>query len=177
MHGFCSTYLPGKPARYRSLLTFPGQQTLSHGHTSQSLAFHFGRSQRKMKLAYLCRLCSIPDSDRTSTLHQRQFWYRSQQYRLCARFNHHRPLSFRFPWSPFRRSKTAVKLHTLLDLRGNNPRLFTFHRAYCTMSTYSTLCCQNLVRSTSWIALTSISSAYIYLPWPQRSLLFGPSRT
>ena len=26
-----------------------------------------------------------------------------------------------FPWAPFRTSKAAVKLHTLLDLRGNIP--------------------------------------------------------
>ena len=26
-----------------------------------------------------------------------------------------------FPWAPFQRSKAAVKLHTLLDLRGNIP--------------------------------------------------------
>jgi len=26
-----------------------------------------------------------------------------------------------FPWAPFRKSKAAVKLHTLLDLRGNSP--------------------------------------------------------
>ena len=26
-----------------------------------------------------------------------------------------------FPWARFRRSKSAVKLHTLLDLRGNIP--------------------------------------------------------
>ena len=28
-----------------------------------------------------------------------------------------------FPWAPFRRTKAAVKLHTLLDLRGNIPAL------------------------------------------------------
>jgi hypothetical protein len=28
-----------------------------------------------------------------------------------------------FPWAPFRRSKAAAKLHTLLDLRGNIPTL------------------------------------------------------
>ena len=27
-----------------------------------------------------------------------------------------------FPWVPFRRAKAAVKMHTLLDLRGNIPR-------------------------------------------------------
>ena len=26
-----------------------------------------------------------------------------------------------FPWAPFRRAKAAIKLHTLLDLRGNIP--------------------------------------------------------
>ena len=26
-----------------------------------------------------------------------------------------------FPWAPFRETKAAVKLHTLLDLRGNIP--------------------------------------------------------
>ena len=26
-----------------------------------------------------------------------------------------------FPWAPFRKNKAAVKLHTLLDLRGNIP--------------------------------------------------------
>src|SRR5690606_32192903 len=26
-----------------------------------------------------------------------------------------------FPWAPFRRTKAAIKLHTLLDLRGNIP--------------------------------------------------------
>ena len=55
MHGFCSAYLPRKLARYRSLLTCPEQQTLSHGHTYQSLAIHFGRSQRETRLAYLRR--------------------------------------------------------------------------------------------------------------------------
>jgi len=31
-----------------------------------------------------------------------------------------------FPWTPFRATKAAVKMHTLLDLRGNIP---TFSRA------------------------------------------------
>ena len=28
-----------------------------------------------------------------------------------------------FPWAPFRTTKAAVKMHTLLDLRGNIPSL------------------------------------------------------
>jgi hypothetical protein len=101
LHGFRPVNLPGKPARHRSLPTRTEQQTLSHGHTSQSFSQYFGRSQRKTRLAHLRRLCSVLDSNRTSSIHQRQFWYRSQQYRLCTRFNHHRSLSFGFPLGAF----------------------------------------------------------------------------
>ena len=38
-----------------------------------------------------------------------------------------------FPWAKFRRQKGAVKLHTLLDLRGNIPILSTFPTGKCTM--------------------------------------------
>jgi len=36
-----------------------------------------------------------------------------------------------FPWARFRRRKAAVKMHTLLDLRGNIPA-FTSQTARCT---------------------------------------------
>jgi hypothetical protein len=35
-----------------------------------------------------------------------------------------------FPWAPFRLAKAAVKLHTLLDLRGNIPTFLDFERLY-----------------------------------------------
>lgn len=38
-----------------------------------------------------------------------------------------------FPWARFRETKAAIKLHTLLDLRGPIPVLFTFPMANCTM--------------------------------------------
>lgn len=43
-----------------------------------------------------------------------------------------------FPWAPFRTTKAAIKLHTLLDLRAQFPALSTFPMANCTMSTCST---------------------------------------
>ena len=33
-----------------------------------------------------------------------------------------------FPWAPFRTTKAAVKLHTLLDLRGQHPLLYLHQR-------------------------------------------------
>jgi len=44
-----------------------------------------------------------------------------------------------FPWARFRRHKGAVKLHTLLDLRGNIPSLSKLPRGKSTMSTPSTI--------------------------------------
>ena len=43
-----------------------------------------------------------------------------------------------FPWAKFRKTKAAVKLHTLLDLRGAIPSSSTSPMANCTMSTSST---------------------------------------
>ena len=40
---------------------------------------------------------------------------------LCARCHDHRSVPVVFPWAPFRSTKAAVKLHTLLDLRGSIP--------------------------------------------------------
>ena len=45
-----------------------------------------------------------------------------------------------FPWARSRATKAAVKLHTLLDLRGNIPCFVPFHPGKCTMSTCSTVC-------------------------------------
>jgi hypothetical protein len=63
-----------------------------------------------------------------------------------------------FPWAPFRSTKAAVKLHTLLDLRGNIPSFLHISDGSCTTSMSSTFCCRNRAPSTSWIAATSTSS-------------------
>jgi hypothetical protein len=43
-----------------------------------------------------------------------------------------------FPWALFRATKAAIRLHTLLDLRGNIPTFITSPTVWCTMSTFST---------------------------------------
>jgi hypothetical protein len=37
-----------------------------------------------------------------------------------------------FPWARFRRSKAAVKMHTLLDLHGNIPHVYQHYRRHST---------------------------------------------
>ena len=45
-----------------------------------------------------------------------------------------------FQWAPFRPTKAAIKLHTLLDLRGAIPASSTSATASCTMSMCWTSC-------------------------------------
>ena len=56
-----------------------------------------------------------------------------------------------FPWALFRSTKSAVKLHTLLDLRETFLLSITFPTASCTMSTSLTPFYRNPEPSTSWI--------------------------
>ena len=64
-----------------------------------------------------------------------------------------------FPRARFRSTKAAVKVHTLLDLRGNIPSFTTYPTANCTMSMRSICCFPNLVLSTSWTEAMWISPA------------------
>ena len=74
-----------------------------------------------IRFANLRRLCSYPHPRGTQPLGGGTLWYRTQPDHLRARCNHHRPMPIIFPWAQFRRHKSAVKLHTLLDLRGSIP--------------------------------------------------------
>src|ERR1700730_3582679 len=53
-----------------------------------------------------------------------------------------------FPWARFRRRKGAVKLHTLIDLRGNIPCFVHLSSGKCTMSKPSTTFPWSPARST-----------------------------
>ena len=74
-----------------------------------------------------------------------------------------------FPWALFRSTKSAVKLHTLLDLRGNIPLLSISPMASCTTSTSSISCCQSPEPSISWIAAMSISNGFSRSTWQGHS--------
>lgn len=61
-------------------------------------------------IAHARRLCA--DDAMNVTLKQTVYAFDSTTIDLCLAL---------FPWAPFRRRKGAVKLHTLIDLRGNIP--------------------------------------------------------
>src|SRR5829696_9780371 len=79
-----------------------------------------------------------------------------------------------FPWAQFRKHKGAVKLHTLLDLRGNIPTVVIItHGKVHEVNILDQLSFER-ARSMSWIAVTSISRACTSCTWPPASLLLAP---
>src|SRR6266446_6227859 len=92
-HGFRSTYLSGKLARYRSLSCCSAPQALSRRLQRPCQTFYFGRRQRDSRLAHLSRLRSKFDRDSASTLCSFRVGPRTRGDRLRFRCHHHRPLS------------------------------------------------------------------------------------
>jgi hypothetical protein len=92
LHSLRATHLPGESARYPSLPQCPERHALSHGYSYERSAQHFGRGQRKTRLAHLRSFRSITDPDRSATLCQRRFWPRTRQHGSYARCLGHRSL-------------------------------------------------------------------------------------
>ena len=121
--GFCSAHLSGKPEGHPGLPAGGTAKALSHGHPREGLSQHLGPCQRDSRLADLCRLCSGPHQKSAGALRPRALRRRAKSGRLCVGCNRDRPLPVSLPRAKFRRHKGAIKLHTLLDLRGNIPTI------------------------------------------------------
>ena len=74
-----------------------------------------------------------------------------------------------FPWAPFRSTKAAIKLHTLLDLRGNIPTFIHISDGKLHDVNVLDLLLPEPAPSTSWIAAISTSSACIACTRPAAS--------
>ena len=79
-----------------------------------------------------------------------------------------------FPWAHFRTTKAAVKMHTLLDLRGNIPSFI--HVSDGKLHDVHALD-PRPARSTLWIAAMSISPGSACCIWPEPSSSLAPNRT
>jgi hypothetical protein len=82
-----------------------------------------------------------------------------------------------FPWADFRSTKAAVKMHTLLDLRGPIPSLIIFPTAKWAMPWLSISSRQSPGPSTSWIAAMSISGDFMRFIKREPSLLLAQKST
>jgi hypothetical protein len=66
-----------------------------------------------------------------------------------------------FPWAPFRSTKAAIKLHTLLDLRGNIPTFLHISDGKLHDVNVSTCWYPSPAPSTSWTEAISTSNGSI----------------
>ena len=90
-----------------------------------------------------------------------------------------------FPWAHFRTTKAAIKMHTLLDLRGNIPSFIhvsdgKLHDVHALDPRFreGRLCCsRRRARSTSWIGAMSISPGSMCCIWPEPASSPAPNRT
>ena len=120
--GLRPAHLSREPAGHRDLPGRGGRQAVPHGLPHQRGALDAGRCQRIARLAHLRRLradtdCAprdgcMPATRSASIWTQSLYALDSTTIDLCLAL---------FPWARFRRRKAAVKMHTLLDLRGNIP--------------------------------------------------------
>ena len=92
MHGFCSTHLPRKSSRYRSVPSLSKQKTLPYGHSWQCSQIYSCRSQRNPRLAYLCGISSTSYCNSQKTLQHRHLSWRFVGNCLRSGFNNNRPL-------------------------------------------------------------------------------------
>lgn len=118
---FRPAHLQRQSSRYRSMPSFPRQKALSYGHSWQCFQINSSRSQRKTGLAIYAELAqSLIATARTlystetflDELEETVYALDSTTIDFCLSV---------FPWAPFRKTKSPIKLHTLLDLRGNIP--------------------------------------------------------
>ncbi len=121
LHGIRTTHRPREPAGYRGLPSRPAQEALPHGDPRWDLAQYPGQCQQGARLAHLCRLRPSPDPDCTPPRRRGRLRRGPGQYGYALDASTIDLCLSLFPWAPSCRTKAAVKLHTLLDLRGNIP--------------------------------------------------------
>jgi len=93
------------------------EQVVRNGISLGGQTFDAGRCQRIARLAYLVGSGGRVDPPRTQALRERLAGCRVGQHRLRLDSSTVDLCLSLFDWAPFRSTKAAIKLHTLLDLR------------------------------------------------------------
>ena len=96
-HGLCPTHLSRKPAGHRGLSPCSRTEALPHGDTGKGVPEYACKRQPGSGLAYLRGFRPDPHRKGAETLRPRLLRGLSGPHRLCARFDHHRPLSVPLP--------------------------------------------------------------------------------
>ena len=168
VHGLRPADLPGKPRDIETCLSVHA----SRASASRSGARRWPANERRdwrIHAALAQRLIT-----QARTLYGRRTGVGPDQYRLRDSTTIALCLSV-FPWAHFRTTKAAVKMHTLLDLRGNIRVLSTSRMASCTTFMPSICSCRKPEPSTaSWIV--AVEPAFMCCTKPGPSSSRVPSR-
>src|ERR1700751_1332557 len=120
-YGVCPADLSGKPQRHRSLPVGSSLEALSHGVPRTDSALDAVRRERSSRLAHYADFAQVLIRQARKLyavgslgveLTETAYALDSTTIDLCLSV---------FPWASFRATKAAVKMHTLLDLRGAIP--------------------------------------------------------
>jgi len=117
LHGVFPVDVPGESSRHRDL---PARcdRSFTHGNSRQGVALDHRGCERASGLAHLSRVRSSVDRYGTRSLRRDDFGVQidstvyaldSTTIDLCLAL---------FPWARYRKNQAAVKMHTLLNLRG-----------------------------------------------------------
>src|SRR6267143_5111336 len=88
--GLCSTHLPRKSPRYRSLSARPATEAVSHGFPEPPLAQYLSPRQRASRLENLRRFRADPDGHRPRSLPRRTVRRGVVRDRVCLGLHDHR---------------------------------------------------------------------------------------
>ena len=125
VHGLRPADLPREPARHRGLPARASRPSSITWASAARVAQRPGRCQRDRATGASTPSSPMPDPHRASALcrglalavdlDETVYALDATTIDLCLSL---------FPWAPFRTTKAAMKLHTLLDLRGSDSRRF-----------------------------------------------------
>ena len=118
---FALSHLPRKLERYSGLPTGHSVQAVSLGHSGKGIPQYARLCKSEPGLVDLHRFRQDSHSKSPKALHRRFLRHRTGSGSVLLGFDHYRSLPGAFSWAEFRKRKGAVKLHTLLGLRGNIP--------------------------------------------------------
>ena len=121
MHGIRSNHVPGKPAGHRIMPPLAKPETLSYGHTRKGFSSTIADANEQRDWRIYADLAQSLITKARRSIQQRTFRHRTRTNGLRTRCNNDRSVSVMFPWANFRQTKSAIKLHTLLDFRGSIP--------------------------------------------------------
>ena len=128
MHGICSTHAPGESPRYRNLLALSKQKTLSHGRSWKSFQVNSCRSQRKTRLANICRIRSEPNRYSQRVIQGRFLSRRTERNSICSGCNHHRSLPVCVPVGIISQEKSCRQTPYTIGPEGQHSNVHSHFR-------------------------------------------------